>query len=317
MAGDWIKMRWNLSGDPAVKAMSRSLKLDTFGVIGRLQSFWGWADQHTENGDLPFTILEDVDDFVEKRGFATELVRVGWLTELPDGGICIPNWDRHNGESAKKRCLTRARVKKLRDDSSNAIVTQSALQESEIVTQSALQKRYQRREENIITPTPLQGDESGGAESSDLDASDRAAIDRATGFGEFWSAYPRKSKEFEARRAWIETADERPALEDLLVMLAVFAASDEWTRHSGQYVPSAHKWLRDQRWRDQIESPGSTPNLRKKKKEAPADWQAVYAEIMGDDCPEDADWERMPEHVQASILEATTTTTVSNESAAA
>lgn len=310
MAGDWIKMRWNLSGDPAVKAMSRSLKLDAFGVIGRLHSFWSWSDQHTETGVLPFTVLEDVDDLVEKRGFATELVRVGWLTELPDGGICIPNWDRNNGDSAKKRCQSQDRMKKMRDRKSNASVTPIASLSYADVTLEASPSRNQRREENIIPPTPLQGGESGASDSGDLDATDRTAIDAATGFGEFWAAYPRKSKEFEARRAWIETAQgERPDLPELLAALAVAAASDEWTRHNGQYVPSAHKWLRDQRWRDQIGSPASTSNLRKKKKEAPADWRAVYAEVMGDDCPEDADWERMPEHVQASILEATTTTT--------
>lgn len=307
MAGDWIKMRWNLSGDPAVKAMSRALKLDTFGVIGRLQAFWGWADQHTDNGDLPFTILEDVDDFVEKRGFATELVRVGWLAELQEGGICIPNWDRHNGESAKKRCLTRARVEKLRGSEGNANVTQAALQNGESVTQAALQNRYQRREEkSIIPPTPLQGDESG-EDPDALSASDREAIGAHTGFAEFWAAYPRKTKEVEAQRAWLATANDRPELGDLLGILARFTASDEWQRQSGQYVPSAHNWLRDQRWRDQLESVGIPSNPRKKKKEAPADWQTTYADVMGYECPAGAEWERLPDDLQAQILDATLT----------
>jgi len=306
MAGDWIKMRWNLSGDPAVKAMSRALKLDAFGVIGRLHAFWSWSDQHTENGELPFTVLEDVDDLVEKRGFATELVRVGWLAELPDGGICIPNWDRNNGDSAKKRCQSQDRMKKMRDRKSNASVTQAPLQSYANVTLETSRPSNQRREENIIPPTPLQGDESG-EESDELSASDRAAIGAHTGFDQFWSAYPRKTKEFEAQRAWLATADDRPDLAELLGILARFTASDEWHRQGGQYVPAAHKWLRDQRWRDQLEPAGTPSNSPKKKKEAPGGWQAIYADVMGDECPGGAEWHRLPDHVQSAILEASET----------
>lgn len=50
MAGDWIKMRSDLSDDPAVFKIAGALNLDRFSVIGRLHAFWAWADKHAVDG---------------------------------------------------------------------------------------------------------------------------------------------------------------------------------------------------------------------------------------------------------------------------
>lgn len=114
MAGDWIKMRVNLVTDPAVKAMARGLKLDAFSVVGRLHSLWSWADEHTEDGALPFTTREDIDDLTGKRGFADNLVAVGWLTD-EDGKLSLPNFDRHNSDSAKRRAMETEKKRRQRN----------------------------------------------------------------------------------------------------------------------------------------------------------------------------------------------------------
>jgi hypothetical protein len=162
MAGDWIKMRTNLAGDPAVKAMARALKLDVFSVVGRLHSFWSWADQHTEDGALVLTELEDVDEVVGRRGFAEEMVRVGWLLPGQTQGVEIPNWLRHNGDSAKKRCLDMDRQRAKRSRSGHDVVTDVSRTERDETRTESGRLRDQRREEKSNTPVvPLSGDGEG------------------------------------------------------------------------------------------------------------------------------------------------------------
>ena len=95
-------MRTNLAADPAVKALVRALKLDAFSIVGRLHALWAWADEHSEDGTLPYITSEDIDDLTGKRGFAAQLHNIGWLTEAA-GGLALPHFDRHNGSSAKRR----------------------------------------------------------------------------------------------------------------------------------------------------------------------------------------------------------------------
>jgi len=158
MAGDWIKIRTNLCGDPAVKAMSRTLKLDVFSVVGRLHEFWAWADQHTDSGVMGFTVLEDVDDVVQKRGFASELVRVGWLVDHGLDGVEIPKWDRHNGNNAKNRCLSQERMGRMRKRNGCESVTSEPEECYDSTVTEAQPTRNQRREEKSNTPIVPDGD---------------------------------------------------------------------------------------------------------------------------------------------------------------
>lgn len=115
MAGDWIKMRANLAGDPAIRAVARAVRDDVFTTIGRLHALWAWADQHTDDGVLRLAVLSDVDEVVQKKGFGSELVEVGWL-EVSEEGIVIPNWHRHNGKSAKQRAMEKDKKSRQRRD---------------------------------------------------------------------------------------------------------------------------------------------------------------------------------------------------------
>jgi hypothetical protein len=138
--------------------MSRTLKLDVFSVVGRLHEFWAWADQHTDSGEMPFTVLEDVDDVVQKRGFASEMVRVGWLADNGQDGVCVPKWDRHNGESAKKRGLAMERQRACRSRSRSESVTDMSREECDSSVTESEQSRDQRREEKSISPIVPNGD---------------------------------------------------------------------------------------------------------------------------------------------------------------
>lgn len=119
MAGDWIKMRHDLQDDPAVIAMAATLELDEYAVIGRLHKWWSWLDRQSETGNAVSVTEKWIDRYVGVSGFAQALLSTGWLAGR-DGQYDVPNFDRHNGKSAKKRALTAQRVKRLRNADGNA-----------------------------------------------------------------------------------------------------------------------------------------------------------------------------------------------------
>lgn len=102
MAGDWTKLRNNLSSDPRVVSIAAATKLDRFAVVGRLHAIWAWAGEHTVDGRLPGATLAFVDELVGRKGFARAMAVVDWLMAEQDG-LTMPRWDEHNSQSAKAR----------------------------------------------------------------------------------------------------------------------------------------------------------------------------------------------------------------------
>lgn len=104
MAHDWIKMRTNLADDPAVIGIAAAVRLDRHSVVGRLHTLWSWADAHTTTGHLPNITPAFIDEKAARKGFAAAMATVHWLVIDPTG-VTFPHFDRHNGESAKKRAI--------------------------------------------------------------------------------------------------------------------------------------------------------------------------------------------------------------------
>lgn len=95
-------MRVGLGDDPSVVQMATTLRMTEDCVVGKLHRLWSWADQHTTDGFAPAITASWIDNRVDKRGFAEAMVSAGWLS-FRDGGVQFPRFDRHNGESAKRR----------------------------------------------------------------------------------------------------------------------------------------------------------------------------------------------------------------------
>lgn len=223
----WIAMRCNLAEDPAVLTIAKRLGVDEFAVVGRLHRLWSWFDQHTINGHADVT-LDWVDRHVSMRGFAEMLSRVGWLKiEVKDGeecGITMPNFERYNAESARKRELARLRQSRRR----HADVTQPVTQPSRNLSRkmSRLQDSTVHKKNTPIVP----------------------AFDR------FWSIYPKRVAKGAAERAWRKLAPS-PELADRIVA-AVQAQAPGWT--DPQFVPNPATWLNARRWEDELLRPAAT-----------------------------------------------------------
>lgn len=128
MAGDWIKLEHATITKPEVIAMADLLEKTPEEVFGMLFHVWCWFDKQSRDGNAGSVtgnaLMRFIDHLVRRPGFAACMKKVGWLT---DSGM--PNFERHNGESAKKRALTNDRVKRSRNAKCNADVTQKALPE--------------------------------------------------------------------------------------------------------------------------------------------------------------------------------------------
>ncbi len=113
MAGDWIKMRNDLADDPAVIAIAAAVGLDEYAVVGRLHTLWAWADEQSRDGHAVGVTATWLDRKVQCDGFASALATACWL-EVSTNGLSIPNFENHNGATAKTRALATRRQQRHR-----------------------------------------------------------------------------------------------------------------------------------------------------------------------------------------------------------
>lgn len=166
MAGDWLKIDTRLDQKEEVYDMADELSLSNHDVVGRLVAAWSWFDSNTVDGITRAKNKRIIDRICETKNFCDAMIKAGWMAE-DNENITLPNFDRHNGASAKTRALTARRQAKSRSNkTSNADVTdESRNSNAATVTHASLEKRSieKRREEKYreeIKDTPLtpQGD---------------------------------------------------------------------------------------------------------------------------------------------------------------
>jgi len=153
MAGEWLKFEKATLDKPEVFAIAARLGIDPDAVVGKLMRVWSWFDTHTVDGNAAGVTPELLDRIAGATGFVTAMQESGWVV-VSENGVSLPNFDRHNGETAKKRALTAKRVAHHRAKCNAAAVTASVT--------PALAREEKRREE-INTPIVPKGDSSAAA----------------------------------------------------------------------------------------------------------------------------------------------------------
>lgn len=113
MAGDWIKFEATTPDKPEVVQMAAKLGIDQDAVIGKLLRLWVWADQNSVDGNAATVTSAFLDRLAFCQNFAIAMRDVGWLIG-DDGALTFPNFDRHNGKTAKARAIGNRRVVKHR-----------------------------------------------------------------------------------------------------------------------------------------------------------------------------------------------------------
>ena len=109
----WIKVETHTPDKAELRQIARLChcsKAEAFLAFFRV---FVWLDEQTEDGHVDYFTLNDADDIGGLTGLGNALETVRWITFSP-GGAVVANWERHNGESAKKRCLAAERIKRYR-----------------------------------------------------------------------------------------------------------------------------------------------------------------------------------------------------------
>jgi hypothetical protein len=236
MAGDWIKFENATPDKPEIYAIAEELGIDPDAVVGKLLRFWTWADQQAVSGNALNVTKNVIDRITYAPGFADALLKVDWL-QVRSGSLAIPHFDRHNGQSAKKRAASNRRVAEHRQRGNAGSVTN--------VTPEALPKALpeKRREDSKER-------ERAGAKSPpgtpDLAEQAQAVV----------AAYPRKEKVADALAIVLGQLRAGDSFEAMLSGTKAAAAIIRTlpSGASNRYVPGAEAFFRAKRWADDPET---------------------------------------------------------------
>jgi hypothetical protein len=225
MGVSWIKFETSTSDKPEVWQIADSLGIDPDAVVGKLLRIWAWFDDQTENGNAPLTVGALLDRRVGVSGFVKAMIAAGWMHEK-NGVLTLPNFDRHNGETAKSRALTAKRVAKHKEKgnaTANAPLTVGALPRVE-------KSRGDKRDTKVSL---------------------------CAFFETWWSHYPKKVSKDAAAKAYAKALGKFPgepseAAESLLMeSLPRFA---ELRKRELRFVPYAATWLNAGGWTDEVDA---------------------------------------------------------------
>lgn len=110
----WIEVETTTVAKPEVIGLAASLGISRAHALGLLVVWWSWCDQNMTDGVTRYVTRDAIDDLVGHVGFAAALESVGWLAFV-GSDVSIPRFDRHHGNSAKKRRQAAERQRRHRD----------------------------------------------------------------------------------------------------------------------------------------------------------------------------------------------------------
>ncbi len=110
----WIKFCVDLPNKPEIRNAARDCGCSVGDATLAFLRLFSWLDEQTADGRLA-TDRDDVDAAARLPGFAASLERSGWLA-FSDGECVVTNWEKHNGQNAKRRAMKARWMSEQRDD---------------------------------------------------------------------------------------------------------------------------------------------------------------------------------------------------------
>ena len=154
MSGDWAKIELNTPDKPEIWMIADTLDIDPDAAFGKVFRVWAWFDEHTENGNAPSVTKRLLDRNVGVTGFCDAMLQAGWMVE-EEGLIGLPNFDKHNGNTAKKRANTNRRVSQHRENTKKNDCNAQGVTES--VTREEKRREANKKKskkEKSVAPLP-------------------------------------------------------------------------------------------------------------------------------------------------------------------
>lgn len=155
MSQDWMKIEKHTPGKSEVRKIASIMGISRHDAFGRCFDVWCYFDTNSVDGRVVFADRPTIDDLAGLPGFALAMIQVGWLIER-HGDLSLPNFDRHNGETAKQRSLKARRQAKLRSRIDDLDENSGAPCATQTPHEAPLDKR---REENTPLIPPSRGEE--------------------------------------------------------------------------------------------------------------------------------------------------------------
>lgn len=221
MAGDWLKFEKSTLDKPEVFEIASALDIDPDAVIGKLLRVWDWFDDQSANGCAPVTVRALLDRYSGVTGFTLAMENVGWIRI--DGDIMtLPNFGRHNGQTAKVRALSAKRMAKSRNKS-------DAESDGLCVTKTQPEKK---RKEKSIKKEAI------------------ASCPKSDEWESLWNLSPKESRERSSKRQvkteWgkIKVSD-RPEIKTALEALEAWKVSEKW---KDGFSEGLHLWVKNRQW---------------------------------------------------------------------
>jgi len=236
MAGDWIKWVKGLGFRSEVLTVARMLNVHRGVVALACMELWEYADTETVDGNVVGASVDIIDAKVCLPGFSNALKSVGWMEETAEG-VRLPDFERHNGKSAKLRAGKTKRQKNWRENVDAPVDTPAPTASSS------------REEKRIYKDTPAEPERSP--------------------FDDFWTAYPRKKSKGSAAKAW-KVKGCGKITERIMAALSAAKASPDWTKDGGKWIPYPATWLNAEGWNDEL--PGITVKADDPRRALASEW---------------------------------------------
>lgn len=216
----WIKLETHIFDKVEVFSMAQELNLDPDSVVGKCARVWAWFDANTTDGVTKSVTTALLDRYCGVTGFSKAMVNVGWMV-LEGGNLYLPNYDRHNSQTAKDRALGAKRAAKHKKNKDLGIVDSNgksnAITNDEPLAKSKIEKI--REEKNIYTFE----------------------------FESFWKAYDKPAGKANAFKVWKSIKPDSTLMQKILQKATLQAKNVE-----RKFRKDAERWLRDKRWEDEL-----------------------------------------------------------------
>ena len=119
---NWIKIETHTPEKAELRQIARLCHCSKAEAFLAFFQVYVWLDEQTEDGHVDFFTPEDADEIGGLPGLGKALESVRWILFSPSGAM-VSNWERHNGQSAKRRCLDAERSRRHRDKRHATTVT--------------------------------------------------------------------------------------------------------------------------------------------------------------------------------------------------
>jgi hypothetical protein len=110
----WIKIETHTPDKAEIRQIARLCRCSKAEAFLAFFHVYVWLDEQTENGHVDFFTPADADEIGALPGLGDALEAVRWVTFSAAGAV-VAHWERHNGQSAKKRIVEAERSRRYRE----------------------------------------------------------------------------------------------------------------------------------------------------------------------------------------------------------